>query len=80
MQESEFDKIDAVLHRAQFAIQQIQRKVDELTSKRAAAQSPEEIAAVNLVADELLLQLRKISDAIHTRNPARHLRLVPDTE
>jgi hypothetical protein len=80
MQESEFDKIDAVLDRAQFTIQKIQRKIDELTSKRAAAQTPEEVAAVDLVADELLLQLRKISDAIHTRNPARHLRLVPDTE
>jgi hypothetical protein len=80
MRESEFDKINAVLDRAQFAIQQIQRKVDEFTSKRAAAQTPEEIAAVDLVADELLLQLRKISDAIHTSNPAPHLRLVSDTE
>jgi len=80
MRESEFDKINAVLDRAQFAIRQIQRKVDELTSKRAAAQTPEEIAVVDLVADELLLQLRKINDAIHTSNPAPHLRLVSDTE
>ena len=80
MRQSEFDKINAVLDRAQLAIQQIQRKVDELTSKRAAAQTLEEIAAVDLEANELLLQLRKISDAVHTSNPAPHLRLVPDIE
>jgi hypothetical protein len=54
--------------------------VDQLTGKRAAAQSREEIPAVGLVADELLLQLRMISDAIHTSNPVPHLRLVSDTE
>lgn len=80
MRETEFDKINAVLDRAKFAIAQIQRKVNELTRKRAAAQTPEEIAAIDLEADELLLQLRKISDAIHTSNPAPHLRLVSDTD
>jgi hypothetical protein len=80
MRESEFDKINAVLDRAQFAIEQIQRKVDELTSKRAAAQTPEGIAAIDLEANELLLQLQKISDAVHTSNPVPHLRLVSDTE
>jgi hypothetical protein len=80
MRELEFEKINAVLDRAQFAIRQIQGKVDELARKKAAAQTPEEIAAVDLVADELLLQLRKVSDAIHTGNPAPHLRLVSDTE
>lgn len=80
MRQSEFDKINAVLDRAQFAIQEIQRKVDELTRMRTAAQTPEEIAAVDLAADELLLQLRKISNTIHTSNPAAHLRLVSDTD
>jgi hypothetical protein len=80
MRESEFDKINAVLDRAQYAIQQIQRKVDELARKKAAAQTLEEIAAVDLMADELLLKLRKVSDAIHTGNPAPHLRLVSDME
>ena len=80
MRESEFDKINAVLDRAQFAIQQIQRKVDELARKKAAAQTTVEIAAVDLMADELLQQLRKVSDAIHAGNPAPHLRLVSDTE
>jgi hypothetical protein len=47
MRESEFDKISAVVARAQFALPQIQRKVDELTSKRTAAQRPGEIAAVD---------------------------------
>jgi hypothetical protein len=32
------------------------------------------------VADELLQQLREVSDAIPTGNPAPHLRLVTDTE
>jgi hypothetical protein len=80
MLESEFDKINAVLDRAQFAIQQIQGKVDELTRKRAAAQTPEEIVAVDLMADELLLQLQKVGEAVHTGNRAPHLRLVSDTE
>jgi hypothetical protein len=80
MRESEFDKINAVLDRAQFAIQQIQKKVDELARKKAAAQTLEEIVAVDLMADELLLQLRKVSDAIHTGNSTPHLRLVSDTD
>jgi hypothetical protein len=80
MREVEFDKINAALDRAQFAIQQIQGKVDELIRKRTAAHTPEEIAAVELAADELLLQLRKVSDAVHSSNPASHLRLIPDIE
>ena len=80
MRESEFDKINTVLDRAQFAIQQIQRKVDELTSKRAEARTLKEIAAIDLEAKELLLQLRKISDAVHSNNRAPHLRLVSDTD
>jgi hypothetical protein len=54
MRELEFDKINAVLDRAQFAIQQIQRTVDELARKKAAARTPQEIAAVDLMADERL--------------------------
>jgi hypothetical protein len=80
MREPEFNKINAVLDRAQFAIQQIQNKVAELARKKAAALTLEEIAAVDLMADELLQQLRKVSDAIHSGNPAPHLRLVSDTE
>jgi hypothetical protein len=80
MRQSEPDKINEVLDLAQCAIQQIQNKVDELASTRAAAQTPEKIAAVDFVAGELLLQLRKISDAIHTTNPAPYLRLVSDAE
>jgi hypothetical protein len=80
MRQSEFDKISVALDRAEFAIQEIRRKVDELTSKRAEARTLKEIAAIDLEADELLQQLRKVSDAIHTRNPAPHLRLVSDTD
>jgi hypothetical protein len=43
MRQSEFDKINALLDLAQFAIQQIQRKVDESTSKQAAAQTPRKL-------------------------------------
>ena len=80
MRDSEFNRINIALNRAEFAIQEIRRKVDELTSKRAAARTLEEIAAVDSEANELLLQLRKISDAVHTGHPALHLRLVPETE
>jgi hypothetical protein len=80
MRKSEFDKIDVALDRAQFAIDEIRRKVDELTSKRAEARTLKEIAAIDLEAKELLLQLRKISDAVHSNNRAPHLRLVSDTD
>jgi hypothetical protein len=80
MRKSEFDKIDVALDRAQFAIDEIRRKVDELTSKRAEARTLKEIAAIDLEANELLLQLRKISDAVHSNNPVPHLRLVSDTD
>jgi hypothetical protein len=79
MRDSEFNKINVALDRAEFAFQEIRRKVDVLTSKRAAAQTLEEIAAVDLEANELLLQLRKISDTVHG-HPAPQLRLVPDKE
>jgi hypothetical protein len=80
MRLSEYDKINATLDRAEIAIQEIRRKVDELTSKRAAAPTLEEIAAVDLEVNKLSLQLQKISDAVHNSNPAPHLRLVPDIE
>jgi len=80
MRNSEFDKINTALDRAEFAIHEIRRKVDELTGKRAAARTREEIEAVDLEAHALLLQLRKISDAVHTRNRAPHLRLISDTD
>ena len=80
VRESEFDKISTALDSAQLAIHEIRRKVDELTSKQATARTLEEIATIDLEANELLLQLRKISDAVHTSNPAPHLRLVSDTE
>ena len=80
MRQSEFDKISVALDRAEFAIHEIRRKVDELTSRRAEARTLKEIAAIDLEAKELLLQLRKISDAVHTNNPAPHLRLVSDTD
>jgi hypothetical protein len=80
MRQSEYDKINATLDRAEIAIQEIRRKVYELTSKRAATPTLEEIATGDLEVNKLSLQLRKISDAVHNSNPAPHLRLVPDIE
>jgi predicted nucleic acid-binding Zn-ribbon protein len=80
MRQSEFDKINAALDRAEFALEKLRKKGVALRRKRDLAKTPEEIAALNLEATELLQQLRKISDAVHTGNPAPHLRLVPDIE
>lgn len=80
MLQSEFDKLTAALDRAEFAVEDLQKKADELHRKATLAKTIEEIATLNLEAAELLLQLRKLSDAVHTGNPAPHLRLVSDTE
>jgi hypothetical protein len=80
MRQSEFDKINAALDRARFALEELQKKSDELHRRRDAAKSLEEVAALNLEATQLLQQMRKVGDAIHTGNPAPHLRLVSDTE
>ena len=63
-----------------FALEVLRKKVDEVHRKRASAKTPEEIAALDLETAELWQQLQKISDAVHTGNPAPHLRLVSDTE
>jgi hypothetical protein len=80
MRQSEFDLINAGLDRAEFAIEELRKKAVELRRKRDLAKAPEEIAALNLDAAELKRQLRKISDAVHTGNPAPHLRLVSGAE
>jgi len=80
MRQSEFDKINAALDRAEFALDALRKKAKELEHKRAASKSPEDILATNLEAAEIMQQLQKISNAIHVGNPAPHLRLVSDTE
>jgi hypothetical protein len=80
MRESEFDKIDAAYDRAEFALEELRKKVAELHRKRDLAKTLDEITTLNSEGVELLQQLRKISDAVHTGNPAPHLRLVPDVE
>jgi phage shock protein A len=80
MRESEFDKITAALNRAEFAMEELRKKSRELQRKAALAKTPKEMAALKLEATELKQQLRKISDAVHTGNPAPHLRWVSDTE
>jgi len=80
MRQSEFDKISAALDRAEFALKEVRKKAVELHRRRNLAKSPKEIAALNFDAEELLKQMREISKAVHTGNPAPHLRLVPDKE
>jgi hypothetical protein len=80
MRQSKFDKINATLDRAEFALEQLQKKVDKARRKRSSARTPDAIVALDLEAAQLLRQLRKIRDAVHTGSPAPHLRLVSDTE
>jgi hypothetical protein len=80
MRQSEFDKITAALGRAEFAMEEVRTRAEELRRKSDLAKSVEEIAALNLEAAELLQQIVKITTAVHAGNPAPHLRLVSDTE
>ncbi len=80
MRQSEFDNINAALDRAEFAVKELRKWAEELTRREALAKTPEEIVALKLEAAELKQQLLKIRGAIHTGNPAPHLRLVSDTE
>lgn len=80
MRQSEFDKINAGLDRAEFALEELRKKVDELRRKLASAKTPEETEALNLELIELKQQLREIGKAVHAGSPAPHLRLVSDSE
>jgi hypothetical protein len=80
MRKIEIDKISAALDRAEFALEQLRKEVDEVHRKRHLAKTPEEFAVLDLKTIELWQKLQKISDAVHAGNPAPHLRLLPDTE
>jgi hypothetical protein len=80
MRQSDFDKIIAALDRAEFAMEEVRKRAEELRRKSALANTMEEIATLNLEAAELLQQIVKINIAVHSRSPAPHLRLVTDTE
>jgi predicted translin family RNA/ssDNA-binding protein len=80
MRQSDFDKISTALDRAEFAIEELRKKLDELHRWRAVAKTLEEIAVINVEANVLLQLLRKISDAVHTSNPAPHLWLISDID
>jgi len=80
MRQSEFDKINAALDRAEFALEQLQKKADELRCKLAAAKTSKQIVALKSEAAELEQRLRNIGDAVHAGSPAPHLRLVRNTE
>jgi len=80
MRQSDFDKINAALDRAEFALEALRKKALVLEHKRSTSKSPEDTLAMNLEAAEIMQQLQKISNAVHPGNPAPHLRLVSDTE
>jgi predicted nucleic acid-binding Zn-ribbon protein len=80
MRQSEFDRINAALDRAEFALDELQKKASELRCKLAAAKTPEETEALNLESIELKQRFRKISEAVHNGSPTPHLRLVSDSE
>jgi hypothetical protein len=79
MRQSKFDKITAPLGRAEFALEEL-KKIGQIASQAGGREAVEENADLNLEAAELLQPLRKISDAVHTGNPAPHPRPVSDTE
>ena len=70
MRQSEFDKITAALGRAEFAMEAVRIRADELRRKSTLATTMEEIATLNVEAAELLNGLVEISLAVHTRKPA----------
>jgi phage shock protein A len=80
MRQSEFDKINAALDHAEFALDALRKKAEELEHKRATLKSPEDVLAMNFEAAEIMQQLQKISSAVHVGNPTPHLRLLSDTE
>jgi regulator of replication initiation timing len=80
MREVEFDQINAGLDGAEFAIEELKKKVDELHRKAASVKTLEEMVALKLEVGKLSQRLRKISDAVHAGNPAPHFRLVSDIE
>jgi hypothetical protein len=80
MRQSEFDKITAALDHAEFAVETVRVRADELRRKSDLAKSPEEIAALHLEAAKSLQQIMKIITVVHAGNPAPHLQLVPDVE
>jgi len=80
MRQSKFNKINATLDRAEFALEQLQKKMDKARRNRSSARTSDGIVALDLEAAELLEQLRKIRDAVHAGSPAPRLRLVSDTE
>ena len=80
MRQSEFEKISAALDRAEFALEELQKKAEKLHSEFAAAKTPKEVFELKLEAAELDQQLQNIREAVHAGRPAPHLRLVHDKE
>ena len=77
---SEFDRINASLDRAEFAIDELRKKLDGLHRKATLTKTPEEMVALKLEVAELLQRLRTVRDGVHRGNPAPHLRLVSNVK
>jgi prefoldin subunit 5 len=80
MGESEFDNFSVALDSTEFALRLLQKRAVELRRKRDSAKTQQELESLDSDAAELLQRLRKIGEAIHTGNPAPHLRLLPDVD
>jgi hypothetical protein len=80
MRASEFDRINAALDRAEFALEELRKRASALCRDLAEAKTPEETEALNVEATELMRHLVKIGEAVHAGNPAPHLRLISDSE
>jgi hypothetical protein len=80
MGESEFNNLSVALDSTEFALRLLQKKAAELRRKRDSAKTQQELESLDSDAPELLQRLRKIGEAIHTGNPAPHLRLLPDVD
>jgi hypothetical protein len=80
MRQSEFDKLSVALDSTEFALRLLQKKAVELRRKRDSAKTQEELESLDSDAAVLLQRLRKIGEAIHSGNPAPHLRLLLDVD
>jgi hypothetical protein len=65
MRQPEFEKISAVLDRAEFALEELRKKAEKLHRKFDAAKTPKELFELKLEAAELNQQLQNIRGAVH---------------
>jgi hypothetical protein len=67
------------LDRAEFALEQLRKQGGRSASQASLGKNAERDCGSGF-RDSRRQRLQKISDAVHARNPAPHLRLLPDAE